>query len=565
MKRCAIYARKSTEQNGTDPDAKSCARQIENARLFAATRGWSVDDRFVFEDDAISGAEVKKLRGRQRMLDLIHKNGQPPFDTLVIRDASRFSRRDGDESFAELKAITRSGVDVWFYQDGQQFTYGDLGSNIVGFVKGEMAAEFRRQISKWTREAMQRKARAGHVCGGRLFGYDNVRVDGHVERRVNSDEAAVVRKIFRLAASGKGYQRIAAALNREQAPCPRPHQNRAPGWTGSTVRSILFRETYKGVVVWGAAKKRNLSGELHLSQRPETEWIRTAVPSMRIVSDDEWQEAHERLADARANYLRTTGGRLNGHPPCGVESRYLLVGMSACAVCGGGMQVYSRSHGNPGKRTRMYFYGCPRAKVDACTNTLEVPMTVADAMALGIMSDDVLSPDVIDMTLDKLMAKLDAPTGDVEARRTALAASLRRTEKELKNLAAAVTGADDAPLDTLVAAVRERERTKKTLVSELAALDCAPEVIAAAPEIRREALQLLTEWRGLLAKHIAVSRQAVRKLLDRERFVFYPMGSGRDRWYEIGVAPSLGRFFGSLSTLKKALASPTGFEPVFWP
>jgi len=34
----AIYARRSTEQNGTDADAKSVARQIDSARAFAAGR-----------------------------------------------------------------------------------------------------------------------------------------------------------------------------------------------------------------------------------------------------------------------------------------------------------------------------------------------------------------------------------------------------------------------------------------------------------------------------------------------------------------------------------------------
>ena len=38
----AIYARKSTEQNGADADAKSVANQIENARAFAQTKGWTV-------------------------------------------------------------------------------------------------------------------------------------------------------------------------------------------------------------------------------------------------------------------------------------------------------------------------------------------------------------------------------------------------------------------------------------------------------------------------------------------------------------------------------------------
>ena len=113
----AIYARKSTEQNGTDADAKSVARQKDDARAFAVSKGWGIGQ--VYADDAVSGAETRKLLDRQRLLDAIRTG--PPFQVLVMRDASRFSRRDGDEAFSELKAITKAGVEVWFYQDGTRF------------------------------------------------------------------------------------------------------------------------------------------------------------------------------------------------------------------------------------------------------------------------------------------------------------------------------------------------------------------------------------------------------------------------------------------------------------
>jgi len=62
----AIYARKSTEQHGADADAKSVARQIESARAFAAARGWIVADAHVYADDAVSGADLKRLVQRQQ-------------------------------------------------------------------------------------------------------------------------------------------------------------------------------------------------------------------------------------------------------------------------------------------------------------------------------------------------------------------------------------------------------------------------------------------------------------------------------------------------------------------
>ena len=79
---------------------------------------------------------------------------------------------------------------------------------------------------------MVRKARAGHVTGGRVFGYDNVDVlapDGrrsHVDRRINEEEASVVRRIFQMCADGIGKARIAHLLNEEGAIAPRSQQQR---------------------------------------------------------------------------------------------------------------------------------------------------------------------------------------------------------------------------------------------------------------------------------------------------------------------------------------------------
>jgi DNA invertase Pin-like site-specific DNA recombinase len=92
----AIYARKSTEQNGVGDDEKSVARQIEHARAYAVRKGWTVDDAHVYSDDGISGAEFKKRPGFLRLLNAL--SPRPPFQVLVMSEESasavRRSRRD---------------------------------------------------------------------------------------------------------------------------------------------------------------------------------------------------------------------------------------------------------------------------------------------------------------------------------------------------------------------------------------------------------------------------------------------------------------------------------------
>src|SRR4051812_17037569 len=112
-------------------------------------------------------------------------------------------------------------------------------------------------------DAMVRKARAGHVTGGRGFRYDKVVIPhavgrrSHVERRINDAEAAIVRRIFSLAVDGYGQKRIAMRLNEEGTCAPRAQQDRPQGWAQSSVHGILFREIYRGELVWNRTRKRD--------------------------------------------------------------------------------------------------------------------------------------------------------------------------------------------------------------------------------------------------------------------------------------------------------------------
>src|SRR4051812_34063617 len=118
----------------------------------------------------------------------------------------------------------------------------------------------REKARQRTYDAMLRKARAGHVTGGTTFGYENIEILGsdgkrsHVERRILEAEASVVRRIFRMCADGYGLTTIGKILNAEHARCPRSQQGRPKGWAPSSVREVLYRETYRGVITWNRSR-----------------------------------------------------------------------------------------------------------------------------------------------------------------------------------------------------------------------------------------------------------------------------------------------------------------------
>ena len=273
------------------------ARQIDNARAFAASKGWKSPRP---TSTPMTPSAARKHESSSTASDCSMLGAAPRRSkSLIMRDASRFSRRDGDEAFGELKRLAQAGVEIWFYQDGTRFTFGTFGDNVVGFVRAEMNAEYRRQIAKWTNEAMVRKAQAGHVTGGRVFGYDNVRVDGHVERRINETQADGRPAHLRALRGGHRLHAHRETVERRRAPAPRPQQGRPAGGALERQRS-LHRPLYRGEVIWNKTQKRNAEGRTAPTARPEAEWLRLDRPELRIVSDEAWSRAGAARRDSVA-------------------------------------------------------------------------------------------------------------------------------------------------------------------------------------------------------------------------------------------------------------------------
>src|SRR5262249_19087405 len=136
-------------------------------------------------------------------------------------------------------------------------------------------SEMERELSRTrTREAMRSKASRGHVAGGLVYAYRNVRHADHVSRVIEPGEAAIVRRIFADVAAGRGFARIARQLNAEGIPCPRAGR----GWAMTGVRSIVFRELYRGRIVYGQTQRVDRNGTRGSEDRPASEWLVVEAP-----------------------------------------------------------------------------------------------------------------------------------------------------------------------------------------------------------------------------------------------------------------------------------------------
>jgi site-specific DNA recombinase len=132
---------------------------------------------------------------------------------------------------------------------------------------------------------------------------------------------------------------------------------------------------------------------------PESEWIIREAPALRIVPEELWRAAHERIGRTRQAYLRSTGGKLYGRPETGVESKYLLSGFLVCGACGGGMHVIRRSSQ---RGRRALYFACNNWRVNhACPNSMSLHAGALDAQVLATLKADILIPEIVEAVVTR--------------------------------------------------------------------------------------------------------------------------------------------------------------------
>ena len=120
-------------------------------------------------------------------------------------------------------------------------------------------------------------------------------------RQINYAEAAIIRRIFALSVEGHGVKGIAKMLNAEGAVSPRAQRGRSQSWAPTSVREVLYRDVYRGVITWNKTRKRNQWGIHKQAARPANELVTVPAPSLRIIDEAVWTAVHARLETVRAS------------------------------------------------------------------------------------------------------------------------------------------------------------------------------------------------------------------------------------------------------------------------
>ena len=449
----AIYARYSSENQRE----ASIEDQFRICREFARKQGWTIANEF--SDHAISGATLMRPGFQAMMGEALRGK----VDVVMAESLDRFSR-DQEDTAGLFKRLTFAGVSIVTLAEGD-ITFLHIG------LKGTMNAMFLKELADKTRRGLRGRVELGKAGGGVSFGYRIVRTfkDGVVstgEREIVPQEAEVIRRIFKDYIAGVSPKQIAKDLNREGLRGPR-----AALWSSSTIHGnpkrgtgILHNELYTGRMVWNRLRylKDPDTGKRVSRPNPESEWVISKVPDLRIVDDELWQAVQARYAGIQRKWTTAEPSkRFNQF----VRPKYLFTGMTKCAQCGAGFVVYYRDRlGCFGTRER-----------GTCTNKLTISREEVEERVLTALQEKLLRKDFFEEFCREFAKEMNRLRMEQRASLSGAKRELERVRRDIeKVIDAIVQGYASPELKTRNDSLQER---KEALLAQLATADEPPPLL----------------------------------------------------------------------------------------
>jgi site-specific DNA recombinase len=311
MPTAAIYARYSTdEQRPTSIDD-----QVRQCRQNAATQGFTVDEKWVFSDSAITGTAKGRVKrvAYQRLLDAI---ADRLIDVVFVDEVSRVAR-DMLEGAKMMDIVERTGLRI---VTGDGIDSLQKNWKLMWSFKLMSAVQEVESTADRVGRGMIGQLERGYQIAQPPFGYTGTRIKAADGRELGTlweldpVKAGLMRDMYRWRFEGQSVSGIAKRLN--LAGILPPSHTRCKGtpyWRPATVHRVLANTIYKGVFVWNGSAFTRAKAR---AKRKVIETISYGRPALRLVSDEIWAACNP---SAGKETVRG-GGRhaLSGTVTCGV-------------------------------------------------------------------------------------------------------------------------------------------------------------------------------------------------------------------------------------------------------
>lgn len=306
--KAAIYARVSSQRQENEHTIESQLAELREAVEHSGAVDW-----LEFTDEGYSRDDLARP-DLDRMRDLAAAGD---IGRIYVQSPDRLA--SGAKLVLLVDELSELGASITFIK-------GDVTDTPEGklllHMQGAIGEYERTKISERTRRGKLYWARQGYLpVRIQPFGYRYVARNESGRARLEADEetAPVLASIFRwFTEEGMTLRGIAARLQEQRVATARGSAH----WYASVVRQMLSNSAYRGELLFQTTERIKGTGhkKTRTRKRNRSEWISIPVP--RIVSDETWNLAQERLRQNREFATR------NG------KREYLLRRLLFCSGCG---------------------------------------------------------------------------------------------------------------------------------------------------------------------------------------------------------------------------------------
>ena len=320
--KAALYCRLSVDDGNF---GGSVSIETQKILLEQYCKDHKITDYKFYCDDGCSGTNFDRPTFKKMLSDI----DEGKINLVIVKDLSRFGR-NYVEAGMYVQRFTDSNIRFIAADDN----YDSLvnSDDLLFPIKNVVNEMYARDVSKKTKAAKKAKARDGQFIGSKApFGY---KIDPNDRHHLIVDEPAaqVVKRIFRLASEGVGYNKMAKIFREEKVLTPIAYFNlnnpdyfksdywrKEFDWHVTSIRAILNNEVYLGKLVYGKQRNKSMKSKEKV-RNPKEDWIVVENCHEPIITQELWDTVHK-ILNAK-------------HRPAKAGEVQMFAGLLYCSDCG---------------------------------------------------------------------------------------------------------------------------------------------------------------------------------------------------------------------------------------
>lgn len=320
--KAALYCRLSVDDGNF---GGSVSIETQKILLEQYCKDHKITDYKFYCDDGCSGTNFDRPSFKKMLSDI----DEGKINLVIVKDLSRFGR-NYVEAGMYVQRFTDSNIRFIAADDN----YDSLvnSDDLLFPIKNVVNEMYARDVSKKTKAAKKAKAGDGQFIGSKApFGY---KIDPNDRHHLIVDEPAaqVVKRIFRLASEGVGYNKMAKIFREEKVLTPIAYFNlnnpdyfksdywrKEFDWHVTSIRAILNNEVYLGKLVYGKQRNKSMKSKEKV-RNPKEDWIVVENCHEPIITQELWDTVHK-ILNAK-------------HRPAKAGEVQMFAGLLYCSDCG---------------------------------------------------------------------------------------------------------------------------------------------------------------------------------------------------------------------------------------